>query len=277
MSRGTVFITGASTGIGRATALRLAAAGYDVIPGLRRDEPLPDPVKPPVLLDLADPDSIGPACQEVSQRARGRLVGLVNNAGVNVSGPFETVPLEDWRRQFEVNLFGHLAVSSALLPDLLGTRGRLITVGSIGGRMALPFLSPYTASKFAVRGWMDALRIELAPQGIKAILIEPGAIATPIWDKGTAAVDAHLEGLTEDQKRRYATQLDGGLKAAAMAEKHAISPERCAKAIEHALTSPRPRGRYLVGPDARLQAVIAAMPTRALDTATRLASRQPRR
>jgi NAD(P)-dependent dehydrogenase (short-subunit alcohol dehydrogenase family) len=276
MSRGVVFLTGASTGIGHAAALRLAKAGYDVIPGLRRDEPLPDPVKPPVTIDLADPDSIAPACNEVLERAAGKLVGVINNAGMNVSGPFETLSLVRWREQFEVNLFGHIAVTSALLPALLDTHGRVITTGSVGGRMSLPFLSPYTSSKFAVRGWMDSLRIELAPQGVKAILIEPGAIATPIWDKGNAAVDTHLEGLTEDQKQRYSMQMDGARKAAAMAERHAIPPERCAKVIERALTSRRPKGRYLVGPDAHLQAGLAAMPTRILDVATRLAVRQPR-
>jgi NAD(P)-dependent dehydrogenase (short-subunit alcohol dehydrogenase family) len=276
MSRGVVFITGASTGIGHATALRLANLGYDVIPGLRRNVPLPSPVKEPVLIDLADPDSIGPACKEVIERANGKLVGLINNAGINVSGPFETLDLDEWRRQFEVNLFGHVAITSALLPSLIDSQGRIITVGSIGGRMSLPFLSPYTSSKFAVRGWIDALRIELAPQGVKAVLIEPGAIATPMWSKGNAAVDEHLEGLTEDQKKRYAPQLDGALKAAAMSEKHAIPPERCAKVIEHAMTSRRPKGRYLVGPDAHVQAGIAAMPTRVLDGVTRLAVRQPR-
>jgi NAD(P)-dependent dehydrogenase (short-subunit alcohol dehydrogenase family) len=276
MSRGVVFITGASTGIGRATALRLAALGYDVIPGLRRDEPLPDPVQPPVVIDLANPDSIEPACAEVLDRADGKLVGLINNAGINVSGPFETIPLEEWRQQFEVNLFGHVSVTKSLLPALLASRARIITVGSIGGRMSLPFLGPYTSSKFAVRGWMDSLRIELAPQGLKAILIEPGAIATPMWTKGNAAVDRHLEGLTGEQTERYAVQLDGARKAADMSERHAIPPERCAKVIEQAMTARRPKGRYLVGPDAHGQAVIAAMPTRLLDGATRLAVRQPR-
>jgi NAD(P)-dependent dehydrogenase (short-subunit alcohol dehydrogenase family) len=276
MSRGVVFITGASTGIGHATAVRLAKAGYDVIPGLRRNEPLPDPVKPPVIIDLADPDSIGPACKEVLDRADGNLIGLINNAGINVSGPFETLPLEEWRHQFEVNLFGHVAITTELLPALLKTRGRLITVGSIGGRMSLPFLSPYTASKFAVRGWMDAIRIELAPQGVRAVLIEPGAVATEIWGKGNAAVDEHLDGLTADQRTRYASQIEGGRKAAAMAEKHAITPERCAKVIEKALTAKRPKGRYIVGPDAHLQAGIAVLPTPLLDGVTRLAARQPR-
>jgi NAD(P)-dependent dehydrogenase (short-subunit alcohol dehydrogenase family) len=276
MSRGVVFITGASTGIGHATALRLANAGYDVIPGLRRDEPLPDPVGAPVLLDLADPETIGPACATVLERAAGRLVGLVNNAGFTVSGPFETLPIEQWRRQFEVNLFGHIAVTSALLPALLSTRGRVITVGSVGGRMSLPFLGPYTSSKFAVRGWVDSMRIELAPHGVKAILIEPGAIATPLWSKGNDGADAHLDGLSEDQRRRYGRQIDGARKAAVLAERHAIPPQRCAKVIEQALTARRPKGRYLVGTDAHVQAGIAVLPTRVIDGVTRTVTRQPR-
>jgi NAD(P)-dependent dehydrogenase (short-subunit alcohol dehydrogenase family) len=269
MTRGTIFITGASTGIGRATAIRLANAGYTVIPGLRRDEPLPDPVAAPVLIDLADPDSIAPACKEVLNRADGRLVGLVNNAGMNVNGPFETVPLEEWRTQFEVNLFGHLALTQGLLPGLLATRGRIITVGSIGGRMSVPFLGPYSASKFAVRAWMDALRIELAPQGVAAVLIEPGAIATPLWEKGTTAATSRIDAMTDDQRQRYDRHLQAGLAAAALSEKHAIPPERCAKVIERALTARHPKGRYLVGPDAHAQAVIAALPTRALDGVVR--------
>jgi NAD(P)-dependent dehydrogenase (short-subunit alcohol dehydrogenase family) len=265
MSKGTVFITGASTGIGRATALRLSATGYDVIPGLRRDEPLPDPVKSPVLIDLADPDSIAPAVTEVLERADGNLVGLINNAGMNVNGPFETVPLQEWRTQFEVNLFGHLAVTQALLPALLATKGRVITTGSVGGRMSLPYLGPYSASKFAVRAWMDSLRLELAPQGVEAVLIEPGAIATPIWEKGTSAANERIEAMPDDQRQRYDRHLTAALAAAAMSEKHAISPERCAKVIVRAMTVRNPKGRYLVGPDAHVQAVAAALPTRVLD------------
>jgi NAD(P)-dependent dehydrogenase (short-subunit alcohol dehydrogenase family) len=265
MSRGVVFITGASTGIGYATAVRLANAGYDVIPGLRRDEPLPDPVKPAVLIDLADPESIAPACEQVLDRADGKLVGLINNAGINVNGPYESLELAAWRRQFEVNLFGHLAITSALLPALLATRGRVITVGSVGGRLSVPFLSPYSASKFAVRAWMDALRLELRPHGVKAILIEPGAIATPIWDKGNAAASEQLELLSDEQKLRYGPQIDGALKAAALTERNAIPVDRCATVIERALTARRPHGHYLVGPDARVQAALAILPARATD------------
>jgi NAD(P)-dependent dehydrogenase (short-subunit alcohol dehydrogenase family) len=265
MSKGTIFITGASTGIGRATAVRLANAGYTVIPGLRRDEPLPDPVAKPVLLDLADPESLAPACAEVLDRADGSLVGLVNNAGMNVSGVFEALAMEEWRTQFEVNLFGHLAITQALLPGLIPNQGRVVTVGSIGGRMSLPYLAPYSASKFAVRAWMDALRGELAPQGVRAVLIEPGAIATPLWEKGTTTASARIDDLPPDLKARYQRHMNGALHTAAMAERHAIPAERCAKVIERALTARHPKGHYLVGPDARLQAMIAILPTRLFD------------
>jgi NAD(P)-dependent dehydrogenase (short-subunit alcohol dehydrogenase family) len=274
MGRGAVFITGASTGIGRTTATRLATAGYDVIPGLRRDEPLPKPVLAPVILDLADRATIGPACEEVIARANGHLVGLINNAGVMVSGPFETVSLDDWRLQFEVNLFGHLAITNALLPSLRSNAGRVITVGAARGRVAAPYMSPYISSKFALRGWMDGLRIELAPQGIKAILIEPGAVSTPLWDKENAASDEHMATLGEDDSERYAGPVAGARKSAASAERHAISPEDCAKVIEHALTAKRPQGRYLIGPDAHLQAGIAMLPTRLLDGLARRSVRQ---
>jgi NAD(P)-dependent dehydrogenase (short-subunit alcohol dehydrogenase family) len=276
MSRGVVFITGASTGIGNATALRLAKAGFDVIPGLRRDEPLPEPVKPPVLIDLANADSIAPACKEVLERAGGKLAGVVNNAGLSVSGPFEVLDISDWRHQYDVNLFGHIQVTSALLPALIASRGRIVNVGSIGGRMALPFMAPYTSSKFAVRGWTDAIRMELAPHGVWVSLIEPGAIATPLWSKGVNEAQATREKMTPDAQQRYGTQMDGALKAAAMSEKMAIPPERCARTIERALTARRPKPRYLVGPDAHLQAGIATMPSRVIHGVTRLAARQPR-
>lgn len=270
MTKGTVFVTGASTGIGRATALRLAHAGFTVIPGLRRDEPLPEPVAKPVLLDLADPDSIGPAAKEVLDRADGKLAGLVNNAGMNVSGVFESLPLDEWRHQFEVNLFGQLGLTQALLPSLIAAQGRLVTVGSIGGRMSAPFLSPYSSSKFAVRGWMDAMRIELRPQGVHAVLIEPGAIDTPLWEKGTTAAWARIDDMPSDIRSRYERWINGAFRVAKMSEKSAIPPKRVAKVIEHALTARRPKGRYLVGPDAHLQAFVAAMPTRVLDGAMRL-------
>jgi len=260
MGRGAIFVTGASTGIGRATAERLARAGYDVIPGLRRPDTLPDPVKEAVTIDLADAASIGPATQQVLDRADGNLVGLVNNAGYTVSGPCEALDVEDWRAQFEVNLFGHLAVTQALLPALLANKGRVVNVGSIGGRMSSPFIAPYNSSKFAVRAWTDALRQELAPHGVHVSLIEPGSIDTPLWEKGNQLADEQLAKLTPEQRTRYGQQIAGARKAADFAANHGIPPDRCAKVIEQALTARRPKGRYLVGSDARLQAGFSMLP-----------------
>jgi NAD(P)-dependent dehydrogenase (short-subunit alcohol dehydrogenase family) len=268
MSRGAVFVTGASTGIGRATAERLARAGFDVIPGLRRPDALPDPVKEPVTIDLADPASIGPATEQVLERAHGRLVGLVNNAGYTVSGPVETLDVEDWRAQFEVNLFGHIAITRALLPALLANKGRVVNVGSIGGRMSSPFITPYNASKFAMRAWTDGMRMELAPHGVHVALLEPGSIDTPLWAKGNEVADEQLARLTEEQRSRYARQIKGARKAADYAASHGIPAERCAEVVEHAMTARRPKGRYLVGRDARMQAVVSLLPVRLSDRMT---------
>jgi NAD(P)-dependent dehydrogenase (short-subunit alcohol dehydrogenase family) len=164
-----------------------------------------------------------------------------------------------------VNLFGHIAITRALFPGLLSNKGRIVTVGSIGGRMSLPYLGPYTASKFAVRGWMDSLRSEISSQGMRAVLIEPGSIATPLWEKGTSDANSRLEGLPDEMRSRYEKHVNGALHMAAVAEKQAIPPDRVAKVIEQALTAQKPKGRYLVGPDAHIQAVVAAMPTRILD------------
>ena len=265
MGRGAIFITGASSGIGRATAERLAKAGYDVIPGLRQPDALPDPVKEPVTIDLADASTIGPATQQVLDRANGQLVGLVNNAGYTVSGPCEALDVDDWRAQFEVNLFAHIAITRALLPALLANNGRVVNVGSIGGRMSSPFIGPYNSSKFAVRAWTDAMRMELAPHGVRVSLIEPGSIDTPLWQKGNELADEQLSKLTDEQQQRYAQQIAGARKAADFAASHGIPPDKCAKVIEHALTARNPKGRYLVGSDARMQAVFSMVPVSVSD------------
>lgn len=268
MSRGAIFVTGASTGIGRASAERLARAGYDVIPGLRRPDALPEPIKDPVTIDLADAASIGPATDQVLERAGGRLVGLVNNAGYTVSGPAEALDVDDWRAQFEVNLFGHIAITHALLPALIANKGRIVNVGSIGGRMSSPFITPYNASKFAIRAWTDGMRMELAPHGVHVALLEPGSIDTPLWQKGNELADEQLGRLTDEQRSRYARQIKGARKAADFAASHGIPAERCAEVVEHAMTSRRPKGRYLVGRDARIQALVSILPVRISDRMT---------
>jgi NAD(P)-dependent dehydrogenase (short-subunit alcohol dehydrogenase family) len=275
MSKGNVFVTGASTGIGRATVARLASRGYDVIAGVRRDADVPAEAKAHVLIDLGDPDAITTGCKEVLAHSGGDLAGVVNNAGINVNGPFEVVPLEEWRRQFEVNLFGHLAVTRELLPTLFETKGRIVTVGSIGGRFSAPFLAPYSASKFAIRAWSDALRIELAPHGVQVVLIEPGAVSTEIWGKGNQHADRVIDGMSEEQRQRYDAQITAARRRAGFAERNAVSADTAADVIAKAFERRRPRGRYMVGADARVQALVSILPTRMLDATTRLLLGQP--
>src|SRR4051794_16282675 len=276
MIKGAIFVTGASTGIGRATVDHLAADGYAVIAGVRRDADAPPAAAGHVLIDLSEPESVVSAAKEVLEHTDGTLAGLVNNAGINVNGPFEVLPIEEWRRQFEVNLFGQLTLTRELLPALLASRGRVVTVGSVGGRYSAPFLGPYSASKFAVRAWMDALRHEVGPHGVKAVLIEPGAIDTPIWKKGTDHADAVLGGMSDEQKQRYAGQIASALKLMTMVERNAIPPAKVADVIAKAFSARRPRGRYLVGVDARAQAVVAAAPTQVGDWVTRRLVRAPK-
>jgi NAD(P)-dependent dehydrogenase (short-subunit alcohol dehydrogenase family) len=160
---------------------------------------------------------------------------------------------------------------------LLATKGRIVTVGSIGGRFSTPFLAPYSASKFAIRAWSDAVRIELAPHGVDVVLIEPGAIDTEIWGKGNEHADRTVGGMNDEQQQRYGVQITAVRKRASLAEKHAISPERVAAVIAKALSAPRPKGRYMVGVDARVQGLVSVLPVRVLDQATRMLLGQPRR
>jgi NAD(P)-dependent dehydrogenase (short-subunit alcohol dehydrogenase family) len=272
--KGTVFVTGASSGIGRATVERLTDDGYAVVAGVRKHGDAPSAAVAEVLLDLAEEASIAPACAEVLGLAgeNGGLVALVNNAGINVAGPSELLAVSEWRRQFEVNLFGHLSVTADLLPAIVDGRGHVVNVGSIGGRISVPFLGPYSASKFAMRAWSDALRVELAPHGVRVVLIEPGAIATPIWAKGNAQADEMEEGLTEEQRRRYGSQIRRIRRAASFTESRAVPPEKVAHVISRSISSPRAAGRQIVGQDAKVQALLSLLPTRALDRVLRLLS-----
>ena len=265
--RGTMVISGASTGIGRATALRLAGLGFDVLAGVRRESDAPEGTTP-VLLDVTDGDAIEALATRVGT---GPLAGLVNNAGVGVGGPVEHISLADWRRQFEVNLFGHVAITRALIPALRAGRGRIVNIGSIGGRTALPFAAPYTASKFAMHAFSDSLRVELHADGIRVALIEPGSIATEIWRKGDDTADQIEADLSPELRDRYRRGLAGARRATARAARTAIPPEKVAGVVEHALTARRPRGRYVVGADARIQALAAHLPAAATDRLLRLA------
>ena len=275
--RGTVVVTGTSTGIGRATALRLSTLGFHVLAGVRRSDDgerlvadASGAIKP-VILDVTDQSSIEATAAEVA-RATGPsgLRGLVNNAGTAEPGPVELLPLDRLRHQLEVNLLGQVAVTQALLPALRRARGRIVNVSSVGGRVSNPGLGAYSASKFALEAISDSLRTELRPWGIEVALIEPGAIRTEIWRRGEAEADSLMERVPEEGRALYQQLIDGLRRLSAQSQKRAIPPDRVAARIADALTARRPRTRYVVGTDARVRiALNALLPDRAYDALVR--------
>ena len=273
---GWVFVTGASTGIGRASVERLVSDGFRVIAGVRRDGDQPPTSTAHVLVDVSEGEQVATATKQVLELCDGRLAGLVNNAGISVAGPFEGLSLDEWRRQFDVNFFGQIDVTQRLLPALLAASGRIVNIGSIGGRMASPFLGPYNASKFAVRAWTDALRAELAPHGVRAVLVEPGSIATEIWRKGNQQADDVLGRLSPDLQQRYARQAAGAKKAAATVERNAIPAAKVGAVVATALTARKPKTHYVVGVDAKVQAFLAKLPASATDKVVGAMMRPPK-
>jgi NAD(P)-dependent dehydrogenase (short-subunit alcohol dehydrogenase family) len=252
-----VLITGASTGIGRATALRLDAAGWQVFAGVRRESDA-DSLREagsarltPLSLDVTDAEQIAAAAERIDREAGGGLDGLVNNAGVAIPGPLETLAIEDFRRQIEVNMTGQVAVTQALLPALRSARGRIVFISSIGGRVALPLTGAYHAAKFGIEAVGDVLRQELRPWGISVSIVEPGSIDTPIWERGERSAD---ELGTPQREALYGRAIESYRKVVRETAKRGIAPEKAAEAIEHALSAGRPRTRYLVGFEAKLLA-----------------------
>jgi NAD(P)-dependent dehydrogenase (short-subunit alcohol dehydrogenase family) len=264
-----VLITGASTGIGRATTMRLDAAGWRVFAGVRREEDATALSEAgserlvPLILDITDAGQIAAAAARVEAESEGGLDGLVNNAGVAIPGPLETLAIADFRRQIEVNMTGHVAVTQALLPAIRAARGRIVFISSIGGRVALPLTGAYHAAKFGIEAVGAVFRQELRPWGISVSIVEPGSIDTPIWERGERTAD---EIATTERETLYRKAVEGYRKAIRETAERGIPPEQAAKAIEHALTSGRPRARYLVGLEAKVGARAKLLiPTRIFD------------
>ncbi|MBH0189755.1 MAG: SDR family oxidoreductase [Nitrospira sp.] len=280
-----VVITGASTGIGAACAVHLDRLGFVVFAGVRKNEDGEALQQQeganrliPLILDVTDDVSIQQSRATVAEHVGTRgLFGLINNAGIAVVGPLEAVPIRDLRRQFEINLIGQVAVTQAFLPLIRLARGRIVNMGSIAGRAAMPLMGPYSASKFALEAITDALRLEVQQWGIKVSIVEPGAIATPIWDKsGKGAAD--LEAATTPELRRlYADVIAGVRKVVEEAAKRAIASDAVAQVVEQALTAARPKTRYLVGADAKFRAVmVKLLPDRVSDTVLSWVLKLPR-
>jgi NAD(P)-dependent dehydrogenase (short-subunit alcohol dehydrogenase family) len=263
----TALVTGASTGIGRATALELARRGWAVLAGMRRPAELAPGITP-VELDVTSPEHVA--------ALRGRpLDALVNNAGIAVTGPLEYLPLAELREQLEVNTVGQLAVTQACLPALRAARGRIVNVSSISGRVALPTYGPYAASKFALEALSDSLRRELRGSGVDVVVVQPGGVVTPIWERGLSRADGLWHAMPAEAHARY-----GRLYATmrAQAEKLARDgepAEALAVLLAEILAARRPRVRYVFGRGARVETALAGvLPDRVFDALLALALRR---
>lgn len=268
-----VLVTGASSGIGEACVIRLVGAGFRVFGGVRRDDDaerlrqMSDRVVP-VRLDVTEQAHIDEAARiiagEVGERG---LAGLVNNAGIAVGGPLEFLPLDELRRQLDVNVVGQVAVTQAVLPLLRAARGRIVFVSSIAGRSALPLIGAYAASKHALEAIADAWRVELEPWGIHVAVIEPGVIATQIWRTSLATADRNLARMPADLERLYGKRVAAVRKR--VEQQTGLPSETVAEAVEHALTATRPKTRYVIGRDAKTRLVLETLPDRVRDSVIR--------
>lgn len=272
---GGVLVSGASSGIGEATVTLLARSGYTVFAGVRKEA---DAVRlrvgnekvRPLIFDVTNEAAIAAAIHAISDSGV-PLVGVVSNAGIALGGPLEYLPTDALRRQFEVNVFGAMAVVRLALPQLQ-PGGRVIFVGSIAGRLAVPYLAPYSASKFALRAIADALRNELYPAGIPVILIEPGSVNTPIWKKGRESRGRVAALLGTGARPHYYRALERVMHNTEVQERESISPNVVAEAIGQALRAKKPRARYLVG-SAQPTSLVALLPAALRDRILRASQR----
>jgi NAD(P)-dependent dehydrogenase (short-subunit alcohol dehydrogenase family) len=266
-----VVITGASTGIGNASALHLDSQGFKVFAGVRKEKDA-DALKKkasdeliPVLIDVTDSSSINNAVKVVTKIiGEDGLHGLVNNPGILVGGPLEFLPISEFRKVFEVNILGHVRVIQAFLPLLRKRKGRIVNIGSMAGRITPPFVTPYTASKYAMESITDALRMELRPWRISVSIIEPGRVRTPMREKSMAASESLVKNLPLEAHRLYGPALS--VFKFRKKEPKEISPLIVAKAVEHALTAKRPKARYVIGKDAKYLSLLGPLlPDRLVD------------
>jgi len=261
-----IVVTGASTGMGAATAKELARRGFHVLAGVRRqadaDSLRADHIEPHIL-DITVDSDIAAIAERVANDSR-PLRALINNAGIAINAPIETLPLPEWRKQFEVNLFGHIAMTQALLPALLSSSGTVVNISSVGGKVVLPTYGAYAGSKFALEAVSDALRREV--KGIKVVVVEPGAVKTEMAERGIATAQALMADMTPTQLARYDDLATAVTAQARSFIETGVSAEHAAKVIAKAATASRPRTRYTIGRDASILLRVArVVPDRVLD------------
>ncbi|PRY39541.1 SDR family oxidoreductase [Umezawaea tangerina] len=265
-----VLISGASTGMGAAAARELAGRGYHVLAGVRREEDgaaLRTGNLEPVVLDITDAEQIDAVAARIANDPAGRpLRAVVNNAGIAINAPVEVLSMPEWRRQFDVNFFGHVAVTKAVLPALHASGGRVVNISSIGGRVAMPTYGAYAGAKFAMEAMSDALRRELEPHGVQVVVVEPGGVRTEMTGRGVERAEKVLASMSPVNAARY-----GGLLRAIINQANAFTASglpaaKAALVIAEATTAKRPRSRYTIGRDAAFLTRVARFaPDRALD------------
>jgi NAD(P)-dependent dehydrogenase (short-subunit alcohol dehydrogenase family) len=270
-----IVVTGASTGMGAATAKELARKGFHVLAGVRRDvdaDALRADRIEPHILDITVDSDVAAIADRVARDPLGRpLRALINNAGIGVNGPVEALPIAEWRRQFEVNLFGHVAMIQALLPSLRRTSGTVVNISSIGGKVALPTYPAYAGSKFAMEALSDSLRREVSGSGVKVAVVEPGAVKTAMAERGITTADRLKAEMATDQLERYGALIDAMSNLARSFDTDGVPAEHAAKVIAKAATASRPRTRYTVGRDAAILARLSrVISDRFLDRVVRL-------
>jgi short-subunit dehydrogenase len=273
MEKGGIVITGVSSGIGRAAAVEMDRRGYRVFGGVRRQQDADALTHElserftALILDVTDAEALARARTQVDEALGDEpLSGVVNNAGVGAGGPIEALDIDRLRQTLEINAVAPVAVTQAFIPRLRAARGRVVNISSIGGRVSQPFLGPYSASKFALEALSDAMRRELRRWGIHVALVEPGNVKTRIWEKGRSQVEELRASVGEEMNERYAAGIARTETFIQLAERRGVEPEKVAEAIAHAIMSDRPRTRYLVGVDARVQlAMEKALPTPVTD------------
>ncbi len=271
-----VLITGASTGIGEACAHYFAERGWRVFAGVRQRADarrLESESITPVILDVTKPQHIETAITQITDAVgEGGLHGLINNAGVAVAGPFEFLPIDELRRQMEINFIAQVAVTQAALSLLRRGPGRIANMSSVSGRIAAPMFGPYAASKFALEAFTDSLRRELTPWDLHVASIEPGAIKTPIWKKGEAYAQERLDALPPKAETYYGKWLRKIVGYTQRANERGLDPRLVAEVTFHAISAARPKPRYVVGRGTWLTVLATRLlPDRWLD---RLATRR---
>jgi NAD(P)-dependent dehydrogenase (short-subunit alcohol dehydrogenase family) len=244
----------------------LADRGFDVLAGVRtandRDRLQDESAGrlQPLIFDVTDHASVAAAVPAIRDRSEAHgLKGVVNNAGLFALGPLELQPLDEFEELFRVNVFGVAAITQAMLPLLRASRGRIVNISSVNGWLAMPFAGAYNASKFALEGLSDTLRLELRPFGIRVVVVQPGAMATDIRVRGAEAWAKAHQKLPEAERALYAEPYDGLQTALAGVESGAGDVEEISDAVFHALTDPEPKTRYAAGPMSDQRAEMLAL------------------